>query len=208
MMFVLVHSPLLGPLSWAPVADRLHAPVPSIVDLTPPYWRAIAERVAAAVTEPAILVGHSNAGLFLPVIAEAAPVAGCLIVDGRLPGYRRTLHEFLRPMVSDDGLLPRWTDWWGDADIAPLFPDAQTRAAVRAEAPRLPVGYFEEQIPVPPGWDAKPCGYLRFSDAYAPEADEAARRGWAVEHLPGRHLHQLVDPDAVAERIVAMTRTW
>jgi hypothetical protein len=33
-------------------------------------------------------------------------------------------------------------------------------------------------------------------------------RGWAVEHLPGLHLHQLVDPDAVAERIVAMTRSW
>jgi hypothetical protein len=117
------------------------------------------------------------------------------------------MNDFLRPLVRD-GLLPRWTDWWGDADLTPLFPDEETRAAVCAEAPRLPVGYFEEQIPMPPGWDAKPCGYLRFSDAYAAEAEEATRRGWAVEHLPGMHLHQLVDPDAVAERIVAMTRSW
>ncbi len=207
-MFVLVHSPLVGPLTWGPVADRLDAVVPCLTDLEPPYWRSIADKVAAAITDPAILVAHSNAGLFLPVIAQAAPVAGCLIVDGRLPGYADRLHEFLRPMVDADGLLPPWTQWWDDAGMASLFPDETTRAAVCAEVPRLPIGYFEEQIPAPPGWDTRPCGYLRFSHAYAAEAEEAARRGWAVDHLPGLHLHQLVDPDAVAARIVAMTRSW
>jgi hypothetical protein len=207
-MFALIHSPLVGPLTWGPVADRLDAVVPSFVDLSPPYWRSIAERAAAAITEPAILVAHSNAGLFVPVIAAAAPVAGCLIVDGRLPGYANRVHDSLRRMVRDDGLLPPWSEWWGDADLTPLIPDGQTRAAVCAEMPRLPMGYFEEQIPLPPGWDAKPCGYLRFSEAYAPEAEEAARRGWLVSHLPGEHLHQVVDPDAVAERIVTMTRSW
>lgn len=34
------------------------------------------------------------------------------------------------------------------------------------------------------------------------------RRGWAVEQVPGEHLHQVVDPPAVTDRIVAMTRTW
>ena len=207
-MYTLVHSPLVGPLTWRPVADRLGAAVPSLVDLEPPYWRSVATRVAAAVTEPTILVLHSNAGLFVPVIAQAAPVAGALIVDGRLPGYAARMHDFLRPMVGDDGRLPPWTEWWGDADVTPLFPDERTREAVSAEVPRLPIGYFEEQIPTPPGWDTKPCGYLRFSDAYTAEAEEATRRGWAVEHLPGEHLHQLVNPDAVAERIVAMTRAW
>ena len=207
-MFALLHSPLMGPLTWGPVAKRLDATVPSLVDLEPPYWRSVAEKVAALVTEPAILVAHSNAGLFVPVIAAAAPITGCVIVDGRLPGYTRRTLDFLRPMVRDDGLLPPWTEWWGDAGVAPLFPDEETCAAVCAEVPRLPIAYFEEHIPVPPGWDAKPCGYLRFSEAYLPEAEEATRRGWAVEHLPGLHLHQLVDPDAVAERIVAMTRSW
>jgi hypothetical protein len=207
-MFTLVHSPLVGPLTWAPVAERLRAEVPSLVDLRPPYWRSVARRVAAAVTGPTILVAHSNAGLFLPVIAQATPVTGCLIVDGRLPGYGDRLHDFLRPLVRADGLLPPWTDWWGDADVRQLFPDEETRAAVCAELPRLPLGYFEEQLPTPPGWDTVPCGYLRFSAAYLPEAQQAARRGWTVEHLPGGHLHQLVDPDAVAERILAMTRSW
>lgn len=207
-MFTLVHSPLVGPLTWGPVAARLDAEVPPLVDLEPPYWRSVARRVAAAITEPTILVVHSNAGLFVPVIVEAAPVTGCLIVDGRLPGFTDRMHDFLPPLVRDDGLLPPWTQWWGDADLSPLFPDERTAAAVSAEMPRLPLAYFEEQIPVPPGWDARPCAYLRFSEAYVAEAEEAARRGWTVEHLPGQHLHQLVDPDAVAERIVAMTRSW
>jgi hypothetical protein len=207
-MFTLVHSPLVGPLTWAPVAQRLSGTVPSLVDLQPPYWRCVARKVAASVTGPTIVVAHSNAGLFLPVIAQAAPVAGCLIVDGRLPGYGNRLSDFLRSLVRADGLLPPWTDWWGDADVRQLFPDAQTRAAVCAEVPRLPLRYFEEQLPVPPGWDSVPCGYLRFSSAYLAEAQEAERRGWVVEHLPGEHLHQLVDPDAVAERILAMTDSW
>lgn len=205
-MYALVHSPLVGPLTWRPVAERLDAAVARLTDLKPPYWRSVAEKVADTITEPAIVVAHSNGGLFIPVIAEVAPVVGCLIVDGRLPGHAGRVHDFLRPMLRGDGLLPPWTQWWDD--VTPLFPDEQTRVAVSAEVPRLPMAYFEEHIPTPPGWDAKPCGYLQFSDTYAPEAEQARRRGWAVDHLPGLHLHQLVDPDAVAERIVAMTRSW
>ena len=96
-MFVLVHSPLVGPLTWGPVAERLDAVVPSLVDLEPPYWRSVADKVAAAITEPAILVAHSNAGLFVPVIAHKAPVTGCLIVDGRLPGHSARVHGFYGP---------------------------------------------------------------------------------------------------------------
>jgi len=36
----------------------------------------------------------------------------------------------------------------------------------------------------------------------------AGERGWDVAHVPGRHLHQLVDPDTVAARIVATTDRW
>src|SRR5262245_59716991 len=108
-MFVLVHSPLVGPLTWRPVAERLEAAVPSLVDLRPPYWRSVAERVAASIREPAIVVAHSNAGLFVPVIVQAAPVIGCLIVDGRLPGHTDRFHDFLRSKAGADGLLPPWT---------------------------------------------------------------------------------------------------
>ena len=58
------------------------------------------------------------------------------------------------------------------------------------------------------GWDAQPCGYLLFGPPYERVANEAAARGWAVERIPGLHLHQLVDPGGVAARIAGMARTW
>src|SRR5690349_22909132 len=94
--FVLVHSLLLGPQTWAPVAARLTAAgaatvVPSLLDVTdadPPFWPRVADKVTAAVSqlpdgEPVFLVAHSNAGPFVPVIVHAAGhrIAGCVFVD-------------------------------------------------------------------------------------------------------------------------------
>ena len=110
--------------------------------------------------------------------------------------------------MAIDGRLPPWTSWWDEADVARLFPDPRVRAAVEAEQPRLPLSYYEQQIPVPVGWDAQPCAYLLFGPPYELVANEAAARGWAVERIPGRHLHQVVDPAGVAERIAGMARTW
>ena len=227
--FVLLHSPSVGPLTWAPVEDRLRASgaaviVPSLVavaDAEPPIWRAVARTVAAAADRlppgrPVVLVAHSNAGLFVPVVVEALgrPVAGCLFVDTPLPARAGATPvaspEFLAFLRAKavDGRLPQWTQWWDDADVAPMFPDPQTRRAVSAEQPRLPLSYYEAQVPAPAGWDAAPCGYLLFGPPYEPEAEEAGRRGWDVEHVPGEHLHQIVDPDAVTARIRAMAARW
>jgi hypothetical protein len=229
--YVLVHSLLLGPLTWAPVAADLSASgtataVPSLIDVTdaddPPFWPRVTDAVNDAVDrlpadQPIVVVAHSNAGLLVPVIVEAArrPVAGCLFVDARLPDRtgpspaatpERLAH--LRAQVANDGRLPPWTTWWDEEDVARLFPDRETRAAVSAEQPRLPLSYYEQQIPVPEGWDAQPCGYLLFGPPYEPVANEAAARGWAVERVPGLHLHQLVDPAGVTDRIAGMARTW
>jgi len=56
------------------------------------------------------------------------------------------------------------------------------------------------------GWDDRPCGYLLFGPPYDRMAQQARQRGWDVDHVPGGHLHQLVDPDAVAARLIALTR--
>ena len=224
--YVLVHSPSVGPSTWAPVADRLRAAgatvvVPSLLDVAgaaPPFWPRVVELVSGAVEEvppgqPVVLVAHSNAGLFIPVAVEAArrPVAGCLFVDAALPSRDGpspvappAFMEFLRPKAGD-GLLPQWTAWWDDADVASLFPDPRTRALVTAEQPRLPLAYYEQTVPVPAGWDDRPCGYLLFGPPYEETAQDARERGWTVAHEPGQHLHQLVDPDAVAGRIATMT---
>jgi hypothetical protein len=80
---VLVHSPLVGPLTWEPVAERLRRGrvviVPSlrgVTDGAPPYYRRLAERVAddvaaAGASGRVTLAGHSGAGALLAAIAEA-----------------------------------------------------------------------------------------------------------------------------------------
>jgi pimeloyl-ACP methyl ester carboxylesterase len=159
-----------------------------------------------------VLVAHSNAGLFLPVIAAALPgqVRGCIFVDAAIPpdsGAAPVAPPELLTLLRDKasgGLLPCWTDWWGEEDVAPLFPDQATRQAVTEEQPRLPLAYYEASVPVPAGWGARPCAYLLFGPPYDELAAEARGRGWIVERLPGAHLHQLVDPDGVARLLVAM----
>ena len=221
LAYLLVHSPLLGPRSWRPVAERLAAAgatvaVPSLVHIAddgPPFAAGVAAAAAAAVPptgRPVAVVAHSSAGLFVPAIVEAlgGTAAACVFAEATLPareGPSRAATperlEVLRGMVRD-GRLPRWTDWWDD--VAPLFPDPATQREVAAEQPRLPLSYYTEPIPNPPGWTALPCGYILFSPAYRPVAAEARERGWPVVEMPGRHCHQLVDPDAVTAAVVAL----
>ncbi|MGH8878070.1 MAG: alpha/beta fold hydrolase [Stackebrandtia sp.] len=225
-VFVLMHSPLVGPATWRPVARELRSRgidtlTPSLVDMGTggePYWPRVVSAVAAAVSDAAagrelVLVAHSNAGLFVPmtnaglthriratVFADAslpAPTGETPVVPGEILG-------FLRGLADEDGLLPRWTDWFGAEETAALFPDEATRREVTAELPRLPLSYFEENVPVPEGWDESGCGYLQFSAAYDGSAGLAAERGWPVERLPGGHLHQLIDPEAVADAVLRL----
>jgi pimeloyl-ACP methyl ester carboxylesterase len=224
--FVPIHSPSVGPRTWQPVAHRLtelgrEATVPSLLHVTdegPPFWPRVVDAVLAGLRttghdQGVVLVAHSNAGLFIPVITTALPaqVLGCIFVDAAIPPAAGAapvappeLLALLRDKVSG-GLLPRWTDWWDEEEVAPLFPDQATRQAVTEEQPRLPLSYYEASVPVPTGWDARPCAYLLFGPPYDELAAEARSRGWIVEQLPGAHLHQLVDPDGVARSLLAIT---
>jgi hypothetical protein len=226
-LFVLIHSPSVGPATWTPVAGELArrgqvAVVPSLLLVgagEPPAWRHVAAAVADALAgvppdRPVALVAHSNAGLFIPVVRRAVrqPVAASVFVDALLPAARgatpvanEEFLGFLRGIVRPDGLLPRWTDWWDEVDIAPMFPDDETRRVVSDEQPRLPLSYYEQAVPVPGGWADHPCAYLLFAPAaYQAMADEARARGWSVRHVPGEHLHQIVDPSAVADELISL----
>jgi hypothetical protein len=222
--FVLLHSPVLGPLSWRPAAAALSAAgypvvVPSLLGLAsaePPFWPWVLEMVRTDLRgsdrgQPVILVPHSNAGVLVPMLVAglADQVGGCIFVDAMLPGRSGDtpvaasgMLAFLRGLATD-GLLPRWTDWW-DEDIGPLFPDEASRAAITAEQPRLPLAYFEQAVPVPAGWDAGPCAYVQFSPPYDDDAASARDRGWRVGHVAGGHLHMLADPAGVARVLAAL----
>jgi hypothetical protein len=224
-IYVLVHSPSVGPATWRPVAEQLTAAghrvrLPSLLHVTdgePPYWPAVVTAVRDGLRgipadQPLVLVAHSNAGLFVPVIRAGLdrPVAATVLVDAALPARSGPtpvappeLLDFLRPLAVT-GRLPRWTDWWDEADIAPMFPDAATRRTVVEEQQRLPLAYYEQEIPVPEGWDDHPCAYLLFGPPYEHTAADALERGWRTARLPGEHLHQLVNPAGVARLIVEL----
>jgi pimeloyl-ACP methyl ester carboxylesterase len=162
-----------------------------------------------------ILVGHSNAGCFVPVIADALRnrVASCVFVDAALPSPDGSTPvapaEFL-PFLESlavNGLLPPWTEWWDTDDIAPMFPNGKVRRDVTAEQPRLPIEYYRQTVPVPATWREMRCAYLAFSSAYDEEIATAGAWGWPTERLPGEHLHQLVDPVAVTNCILRLAKS-
>ena len=219
---VLLGSPFLGAAPWEPVADLLRAagrrvvvPLPGAGVRTPADvldgWRP----ALPGDLGPVVLVPHSNAGLYVAALAAdpaVADVVRLVFVDAALPSpdpLTATAPAGLRDQVTaladGEGLLPPWARWWPTADAAELFPDEPTRARVEAEQPRLPAGYLAAQVPTPSGWEKLPAAYLGFGDTYADEQAEARRRGWPVETLPGRHLHQLVDPEAVAAAVARLT---
>jgi pimeloyl-ACP methyl ester carboxylesterase len=189
--------------------------VPSLLVVAasaPPYWPAGVDAICRPLgDEPVVLVPHSNAGLYVPAVIDrlGEQVRGVVFVDAALPSTGHlTTPEFLRRLVTTDGLLPPWTAWWDEADVADLFPDAETRAEVEAEQPRMPLGYYDHLPPARQDWAALPCGYLWFGAPYDQEAAQAAASGWPTAQLPGNHLHMLTDPDAAAGAILQMTADW
>ncbi|HWE61032.1 MAG TPA: alpha/beta hydrolase, partial [Chloroflexota bacterium] len=201
--FVLVHSPLIGPLVWQGVAAALRkrqhrVVVPDLRDATaagPPYWQGHVAATLAALGDvpehsPLILVGHSGAGVLLPAIAAACarPLAAFHFVDADLPedGQSR-LDRFASAgeatqfrAAAQQGMLPPWTD----EDLRAAIPDAALRARFVSELRPVPLAVYEEPIPAPEGWDEAPCGYLRFSDSYLAAAEEARQADWAYAELP------------------------
>src|SRR5690606_36864054 len=75
--FLLLHSPSLVPASMEPLAEAVSAhgrvtAVPSSAGVArgaPPYWPRLVEAACGGAPDgPLIVVAHSNAGLFVPLI--------------------------------------------------------------------------------------------------------------------------------------------
>lgn len=214
---VLLPSPLLGPVVWMPVAELLRgsgllvdvARLPGPVRHPDEVLAGFLEAVPAH--RDVVLVPHSNAGLYVAGLAAGRRVSGVVFVDALLPGPSEStpvapagLRVHLASLAGADGLLPPWTQWWSDEDVAGLFPDAATRAAFEPEQPRLPASYFHAEVRTPAGWESIPAAYVGFGSTYAEEQAEAERRGWPVATMAGQHLHMLVDPAAVAQTIARL----
>ncbi|WP_372786265.1 hypothetical protein [Phenylobacterium sp.] len=214
--FVLLHSPLLGPMTWQAVAADLvrrgnaaeapaWAPLSSIAE---GFYQDLADGMAstlAATGGGLVLVGHSGAGALLPALADrlGASVAGVIFADAILPHPGRSwfdtapaeMRERLRAGALM-GELPAWDEWWPPGALERLVSDPDLRAALVAELEPLPLAYFEEPAPAAPL--AAPAAYLQLSGAYDDEGKVAGRYGWPLVRLPLHHLAMLTNPEPVA----------
>ncbi len=223
--FVLVHSPLVGPLTWALVVDHLQkrgfeAIAPALPDsrtISPPYWKQHAEAVARAAGsippgQGIILVAHSGAGVLLPAIRQALGrfVAAYLFVDALIPRNnlsrldlfesKEGADQFRQAAVS--GLLPTWTE----DDLREHIPDEAVRRCFVAELQPLPLAVYEEPIPAFEGWPDAPCGYVLLSPVYRPLAEQARQASWAYAEFDALHFHVLADPEAVTSVLIDVSK--
>jgi pimeloyl-ACP methyl ester carboxylesterase len=222
---VLVHSPLVGPLTWAATAECLQdkgyrVVVPDLVAMVeggPPYYRRLADAVTSGVDSQTgvVVVGHSGAGALLPVIAEGVGARGAVFVDALLPhpgvSWSDTAPPALRERMAEltrDGRFPPWNEWFPAEAFEELLPDAGVRARFFAELPRVPVAYIEEAAPDVAGWVDVECAYVRLSGPYDDFAEEAVRLGWTVRREDADHLAMLTQPGRIADLIDEVVRGY
>jgi hypothetical protein len=224
--FALIHSPLVGPLTWSLVAKqvrsrRIDVRLPELsdgIDEIMPYWKRHAQSVAETLQAvppdlPIILTAHSGAGPLLPVIrlVSDVQVAAYLFVDAGIPidGHSRLdlmalespdwAKQFYNYLTSG-GSFPDWSD----EQLRDLLPDGELRQSLLAELRPRKLEFFTEPIPVFHGWPDAPCGYIRLSPAYDYPFRQAKRNGWAVAQIDAGHFHMLVEPEKMVEMMLGV----
>jgi hypothetical protein len=223
-VYILIHSPLVGSLTWKLVAEEMRQRdieviVPTLVDAPDseePYWKQHAESVSQVFAQvpqdtPLTLVAHSGTGPLLPAIREslANPANAYVFVDAGIPRDGATRLDLMQSEESDwakefqeylegGGYFPNWSM----EDLKNILPDDELRAQMVAEIRPRALDFFTEPIPVFKGWPDAPCIYILFSEPYKRAAIQARESGWPTYELEAGHFHMLVDAKAVTNLIV------
>jgi hypothetical protein len=222
--FVLLHSPLVGPITWKLVAEQmqqrgLDVLIPRLKDSPDskvPYWKQHAESVSQALAETPkdtslILVAHSGAGPLLPAVRQFVtnPIKAYVFVDTGIP---RNGANRLDLMKSED---PAWAKQfeeglrrggrfptWSSNDLREIIPDERLREQMVVEIQPRALDFFIEPIPVFDNWPDAPCAYIQFSGAYKKPADLARQLGWKTNEFKAGHFHMLIDAATVTNMII------
>jgi len=219
--FALFHSPLVGPATWRWAADLL---VASGHDAVVPDLRGAAATgdphvmIAAAVAaippgwSTPVLVGHSGFGSILPSVAErlGGQSPRMVFVDAGLPpceGSATPSADFLDHLrgLAVDGVLPRWSTWWGEGVMEALVPRLDRRVELESEMPEIPLAFFESAIHVPEGWCHAGGSFVLLSAPYRDDAERASKLGWPMVQRLGGHLDIASDPDRIVSAILELT---
>jgi hypothetical protein len=223
-IFVLIHSPLVGSLTWNLVADEMRQEdrdviVPTLIDSPDsekPYWKQHAESVAQSLSQISkefalTLVAHSGAGPLLPAIrAELAnPVNAYVFVDAGIPRDGATRLDLMKSedydwakqfqeYLENGGRFPNWSS----DDLHEIIPDENLRKRLVADINPRALDFFTEPIPAFDGWPDAPCVYILLSEPYKSAATQARESGWRTYELKAGHFHMLVEPGAVADLLI------
>jgi hypothetical protein len=223
-IYVLIHSPLVGPLTWQLVAEEMRqrdieVVVPALVDAPDsekPYWKQHAESISQAIAQvpqgaSLTLVAHSGAGPLLPAIRESFlnSINAYVFVDAGIPLDGATRLELMKSEDSEwaqqfkeylegGGHFPNWSFH----DLQEIIPNEELREQMVAEIRPRALGFFTEPIPVFEGWPDAPCVYILFSEPYKIAAVQAQQSGWPTYELEAGHFHMLVDAKTVTDLII------
>lgn len=224
--WLLIHSPLVGPATWTPVAAELRhrGDTATVPDLTPAlssggdHASRQADLVAASVSSgPIVLVAHSGAGPLLPLIADRLghqhiSVAASAFVDAGLPHPGQSRLDVLPPPAVEqlremtvERWLPPWTSWWPADQLDAMVPDQRLRDLLVQTSPRLPASLFDQTLPRVSEELLGRCSYLQLSSAYESFAARAEHEGWPVDRLDAHHLAILTAPREVADSMQSLT---
>jgi hypothetical protein len=228
-LYVLIHSPLVGGLTWTLVADEMRqrglaVMVPLLLDSpdsSEPFHKQHVESISRALAHtpadnPLTLVAHSGAGPLLPAIRQSLPnpVHAYVFVDAGIPrngatrlnlmkSEDREWAEQFEKELQSGGRFPTWSA----DDLREVIPDQSWREQTVAELRPRGLSFFAEPIPVFESWPDAPCIYIQLSGVYDKPAMQAREAGWPVYRLEAGHFHMLVDPAAVADLIIEVVNT-
>jgi pimeloyl-ACP methyl ester carboxylesterase len=218
--FGLVHGGGFGAWCWEPVilelaARRYHA---ATVDLTPDDWAAGASPCAAVVADAfarldeLVLVGHSLAGLIIPLVAAERPVRCLVFLHALLPRPGQSVVDQLRaePDMFNAEMFAVQRPFWEDQEVANrfLFHDCTPEVAQDAFRRLRPEpGVLGREVTPLQSGPQSPCAYIVCTEdrTATPEwARRAARErlGIAPIELASGHCPFLSRPQQLAEALI------
>jgi pimeloyl-ACP methyl ester carboxylesterase len=218
-LFSLVHGGGLGGWCWDELREELSARGydSAAVDLTPDDFGAGAVHCATIVekslppgSDP-VLVGHSIAGLFLPLVAARRPVRRLVFLHALLPQPGRSVADQMSEEADmfNPAMFEAAAPFWEDEDVARefLFHDCPEKVASMAfHRLRPEPAVLGREISPLDRWPSVSVAYIVCQEdrtATPTWARRAARErlGVAPIELPGGHCPMLSRPRALADAL-------